>query len=126
MHRSTKDGHVYSVRRNRKPVRGYSALPSGLAQPMKGQGANKWFLNCAHGPAPFVCPSCGHAYAGVHRRGDVCVDCSTEVVMENGSWLERELGIELGCKTQNIDGGRNVLGRRTGRRTNKTGLRHAI
>ena len=107
---------VYTSKKRDDATRGYSALPRGLAGPIPGLGHRRWFLNCAHGPAPFVCPVCKHGFAGIHKRGEICLDCSTEHVMERGSWLERELGIELGCHTSNIAGARNVSTKRTGHR----------
>jgi hypothetical protein len=123
---ATDGKQVYTTKRRDDAMRGYSSLPRGLAGPIPGLGVGKWFLNCAHGDRPFICPSCRHGFAGIHKRGGVCIDCSTERVMLRGSWLENELGINLGCHTANIDGGRNVAGRRTGRQTHKTNFRNAI
>lgn len=94
---------VYTSRKRTDAMRGYSALPRGLAGPIPGLGRRKWFLNCDHGPAPFICPSCHHGFAGIHKRGDVCIDCATEAVQFHGAALQRLLGIELGCTHKDAD-----------------------
>lgn len=96
---------VYVAQPKPKPTRGqFIKTPDGKSHR---------YLNCAlpkdrdgnllcH-PIDCLCERCGHGYSAQAKRlAQPCEECHGEDVAERAAWLERELGIDLGCGTAGL------------------------